>query len=204
MKMYFFSAVFLSAVVSKAQVQLTGIEYRGSGCPQGHISAAITSDASAFSVLYDSFSLDVGGNITAAQSACSVVLHLKKPKRMGFRIVSADFRGFVALDPGVVASQNVVVMAGPNYGHQKLSAEFGNQNWTGPVGENYQLRSVRPVNNKPPVLDCVPAKENTDIVINSKIQISNGGGARLGQLTVDSVDGLVEQKFFIQWIDCGK
>lgn len=204
MRVYLFSALLLISYAVSAQVLLTGFEYQGAGCPQGHVNVAITSDASAFSILYDSFNLQAGGNITAANSACSVVLHLKKPKRLGFKVTEAEFRGFVALDASVIANQNVVVMSGPNHGHQKLSAEFGTQNWSGPIAENYSLRSVKPTNKKPPVLDCVPPKENTDIIVDSKIQISNAGLGKFGQLTVDSVDGLIEQKFSIQWIDCSK
>jgi len=203
MKMYLLASL-LFALPSFAQVSLTGVEYKGTGCPQGHVSVTLSPDGSSFSVLYDSFNLMVGEDITQAQSSCSIVLHLKKPKKLGFRVDAADFRGFVALDPDVTATQKVQVMSGPNHGHQQLSAEFGTQVWKGPLTENYILRAVRPVNNKPPVLDCVPPKENTDIVINSQVQISGGGGSRFGQVTVDSVDGLIVQKFSLTWINCKK
>lgn len=200
----FILAGLLFAIPGFAQVSLVGVEYKGSGCPQGHVSVTLAPDGSAFSVLYDSFNLMVGDQIAQAKSTCSIVLHLKKPKKLGFRVEAADFRGFVALDPGVTATQNVQVMSGPNHGHQQLSAEFGTQVWNGPLNENYILRAVRPVNNKPPVLDCVPPKENTDIVINSQVQILGGNGSSFGQVTVDSVDGLIVQKFSLAWINCKK
>ena len=201
MKKFIFAAL-LFAVPSFAQVALTGVEYQGSGCPQGHVSVTLSPDGSAFSVLYDSFNLMVGDDTAQAQSTCSIVVHLKKPKKLGLRVEAADFRGFVALDPDVTASQKVQVMSGPNHGHQQLSAEFGTQVWKGPVADNYILRAVRPVNNKPPVLDCVPPKENTDLLIKSQVQLTGGAASRFGQFTVDSVDGLLVQKFSLTWIDC--
>ncbi len=201
MKTILFS-LLLFALPSLAQVTLTGVEYQGSGCPQGHVSVTLSPNGSAFSVLYDSFNLTVGDNIAQAQANCSITLHLRKPKKLGFRVDNADFRGFVALDPGVTATQKVQVMAGPNHGHQQLSAEFGTQVWNGPMADNYILRAVRPTNNRPPVLDCVPPKENTDIVINSQVNLAGGSNDRFGQFTVDSVDGLIVQKFALTWIDC--
>ncbi len=186
-----------------AQISLISAEYQGSGCPQGQVSVTMTPNGSAFSILYDAFDLRVDKNITVARASCRVVLHVKKPRKTGFRIENAEFRGFVALDAGVSASQNVKVMVGPNQGHQKLSAEFGSQIWQGPIAENYNLSAVRPVNKKPPVLDCVPPKENTDIVIDSQIQVTSAGG-EFGQLTVDSVDGVLVQKFNVTWVNCGK
>ncbi len=186
-----------------AQISLISAEYQGSGCPQGQVSVTMTPNGSAFSILYDAFDLRVDKNITVARASCRVALHVKKPRKTGFRIENAEFRGFVALDAGVSASQNVKVMVGPNHGHQKLSAEFGSQIWQGPIAENYNLSAVRPVNKKPPVLDCVPPKENTDIVIDSQIQVTSAGG-EFGQLTVDSVDGVLVQKFNVTWVNCSK
>ncbi len=198
-----FVVLFYSAL-SFAQINLISAEYQGSGCPQGNVSVVMTPSGSAFSILYDAFDLRVDKNITVARASCRVVLHVKKPRKTGFRIENAEFRGFVALDAGVSAAQNVRVMVGPNHGHQKLSAEFGSQVWQGPIAENYLLTAVRPINKKPPVLDCVPPKENTDIIVDSQIQINNSSANNFGQLTVDSVDGVLVQKFAITWLNCGK
>ncbi len=201
MKLAIFLGLFYASAVW-SQVQLISTEFAGSGCPTGSVRAVLAPDGSAFSVLYDQFSIDVGPQVATARKNCTVILHLKKPKRVGFRVDGADFRGFVGLDPGVVASQNVKVMSGPNPGHRMLSAEFGNQTWQGPINEVVSVRAVRPTNNKPPVLDCVPPKENTDIVIESAIQLSGGASDKYGQVFVDSADGLLLQKFSLTWINC--
>ena len=125
--------IFFFSPLVFAQISLISAEYQGSGCPQGQVSVTMTPNGSAFSILYDAFDLRVDKNITVARASCRVELHVKKPRKTGFRIENAEFRGFVALDAGVSASQNVKVMVGPNQGHQKLSAEFGSQIWQGPI-----------------------------------------------------------------------
>ncbi len=194
--------ILLSGSAAFSQISLTLFEYSGSGCPQGHDNVVMTPDGSAFSVLYDSFNLQVDQVVLLARSDCTITLHVQKPKKLGFQIEDADFRGFVALDAGVSASQKVQVMVGPNRGHQQLSAEFATQNWQGPISDNYALRAVRPQSKRPGILDCVPPRENTDIVINSQIGIANSGTGKFGQLTVDSVDGVIVQKFSLKLINC--
>lgn len=190
------------AATANAQINLTGFEYRGTGCPQGHVSVVMTPDGSAFSILYDAFNLNVDHNVLQSRGDCAITLHIQKPRKLGFQIEAADFRGFVALDTGVTATQKVQVMVGPNHGHQQLSAEFGAQIWQGPISDNYALRAVRPTTQRPAVLDCVPPKENTDILVNSQISLANSGAGNFGQLTVDSVDGVVVQKFSLKQINC--
>ena len=122
---------------------------------------------------------------------------------MGFRIESADFRGFVHLDPGVIADQNVRISSSPIPELRKVSAEFASQQWVGPVSQNYTLTTVRPLRT-PEVLDCVPPRENTQIIIQSRIRIAQAGGSRIGQLTVDSVDGKLVQRYNLKWVNCLK
>ncbi len=203
MKTSIFSLLLLASSAF-AQVTLTGVEYAGAGCPQGHVNVVLTPDGSSFSVLYDAYDLRVDQGVRQAESTCAITLHIRKPRKMGIQIEEADFRGFVALDAGVTATQKVQVMTGPNHGHQQLSAEFGTQVWQGPVSDNYLLRAVRAVNKRPGVLDCVPPREDTDILVNSQVQLVNYGVGKFGQVTVDSVDGIIVQKFVMKLINCKK
>ncbi len=201
MKKIILGLIFLASL-AEAQIQLQSFSATGPGCPAGSVRVVLAPDGSAFSILYDRYNTEVGASVLTSRQNCSVVLHLLKPRRLGFRVEAADFRGFVALDEGVTAQQNVRVMSGPNPGHRMLSAEFGTQVWRGPINEEFVLRAVRPVNSRPPVLDCVPAKENTDLVVDSVVQINSNQAQKNGQLTVDTVDGVLLQKFTLKWLDC--
>lgn len=201
LKKLLLTLIFFTSI-AKAQVQLQSFSAVGSGCPAGSVRVVLAPDGSAFSILYDRYSTQVGASTLTARQNCSVILHLLKPRRLGFRVDAADFRGFIALDEAVTAQQNVRVMSGSNPGHRMLSAEFGSQVWRGPINEDFVLTAVRPVNSRPPVLDCVPAKENTDIVVDSVVDLTSNQPQKNGQLTVDTVDGVLLQKFSLKWLDC--
>lgn len=201
MKKIILSLVLLASM-AEAQIQLQSFTAAGPGCPAGSVRVVLAPDGSAFSILYDRYNTEVGASVLNSTQNCSVVLHLLKPRHLGFKIEAADFRGFIGLDQGVTAEQKVRVMSGPNPGHRMLSAEFGSQIWRGPINEEFVLRAVRPVNSRPPVLDCVPAKENTDIVVDSAVQLISNQAQKNGQLTVDTVDGVLLHKFTLKWLDC--
>ena len=190
-------------MASAQQLQLQSVEYAGTGCPQGSVTAQLAPDGSALTVLYDRFDLRVGADTTQGMQDCKIVLRLKKPLLAGFRIESADFRGFIYLDPGVVADQQVRVGSGSIKELRQITTEFGYQRWQGPVNQNFNLTTVRPLKT-PPILDCIPPRENTQIVIESKIRVGQAGGSRIGQLTVDSVDGRIVQRYNLKWVNCLK
>ncbi len=197
-----FLFVMLASAACIAQVTVTGFDYAGTGCPDGSVKVAMSSDATSFSILYDGFNVQIDRGVKKAFADCRVVLHIKKPRRLGLQIESAEFRGFVAVDFGVSATQHIEVATGPNKGHQQLSAEYGTQSFVGPLSENFTLQSVRPVKQRPGILDCVPPKENTDVIVSSQIQVLNSGAGQFGQLTVDSTDGVLIQRFSLKTITC--
>ena len=80
-------AILISTLLSSlagAEIKLKSVEYRGSGCPQGSVRAVLAPDGSAFSVLYDRYNTEVGEQISLARKTCSVILHLIKPRNLGF------------------------------------------------------------------------------------------------------------------------
>lgn len=202
MKSMWIAALLLLSTNAFAQmVQIRSVEYSGSGCPQGSVQVQFSPDGSSFTVLYDRFDLRVGADIAEGMQNCSIRVKVKKPLLAAFRVESADFRGFVHLDPGVTAEQKVSVAVGPIKELRRITSEFGYQRWQGPIAQNFLLTTVRPLNT-PPVLDCVPPRENTEMIIESKIRVGRGGGSRFGQLTVDSADGRMVQRYNLKWQNC--
>ena len=101
--------VLLSAFAADAadlnSVKVTGVSYQGSGCPQGSVQTVFSPENGQFSILYDSFSLNVGGPTMQNTDVrgCEVLINLKLPFGYAINVESADFRGFVSLDGGVIA-----------------------------------------------------------------------------------------------------
>lgn len=186
-----------------SSVEIKEVSLSGSGCPDGSVQVVLAPDASAFTVLYDRFQLQVTPGNPKGEMKCEVQIKLKKPRLQGFAIESADFRGFVWLDHGMTAEQTVSVGAGAIKEIRQLTSEFGSQKWNGPISENYILSTVRPING-PKLLNCLPAKDETKIIVKSKIKIEPRHSAGIGQMSVDTADGRVSQTYRLRWDNCAR
>jgi hypothetical protein len=184
-------------------IRITEIALQGSGCPAGSVTAQVSPNGSSFTVLYDRFILQALANSASPNVGmeCKVMLRISKPRLMGFSIESVDFRGFVQLDRGVRGLQKVRVSSGGTDFVRQISADFAFDRWQGPINQNYTLRATR-MDGRPPILSCLPVKEETKVEITSLIRLNGVGGGRSGMLTVDSADGRLSQKFNLRWHNC--
>lgn len=196
------SMLLLFAGAAEANIQMLGYQSRGAGCPEGSVQVIWAPDYRSFTVLYDRLLLEAGrGRGASNQVNCEVDMQLKKHKLQGFAVEAVDFRGFVQLDRGVRAQQVVKVSSGSTKELRALSTDFGFQRWTGPMNDNYTLSTVRPP-RRPEILNCLPYRENTRLVVQTKLEISNAGGGRGGMMAVDSSDGRVMQRYHVRWQNC--
>jgi len=206
MKYQFFAClVFVTffQIKSWAQIQVTGLKTSGEACPEGSVQVQVAPDGSSFTVLDDRLVLSSTPGSPNARTQCQVTVNIRKPLMMGFTIESADFRGFIALDPGMIAEQKVSISTAPVKELQKISAEFGQQVFRGPIQQDYILSTVRPIKGSD-ILNCVPPRENTKIVINTDLRIRVGSQNGFGEFTVDSVDGKVRQTYRLKKQDCAQ
>ncbi|MGZ5278586.1 MAG: DUF4360 domain-containing protein [Pseudobdellovibrionaceae bacterium] len=197
--------ILISAFAAEAKdlssLKVTGVTYAGSGCPQGSVQTVFSPDAGQFSILYNSFSLNVGGATLESTDTrgCEVSINLKLPFGYAINVESADFRGFVALDGGVIAQHTVDHKVGSN----KLATYgFGTQIFTGPTQENYFIRSEKPKINLPKLVQCLPLKQNTTLMVRTRVKMTGGDGPRQGLMTVDSADGQIEQRYVLSLRRC--
>jgi len=209
--MYIFKAIILSLSVfvslqASAWLELVAVEYRGSGCPQSSVSIQLDPGGQSFTVLYDQMDSRVDRVQIQDRKSCKVILKINKPKFWGYRVESADFRGFVNLDSGVTALHEAKIQSGSVRGLQKLSTEFGVQSWRGPTSQPFYTSTQRVVRNRnQDFFDCLPlGKRDSEIIIETDIRLSHRGGNRFGQLTVDSVDGRLAQRYNLRWSNCGR
>lgn len=183
-------------------IQMVGYSSNGLGCPQGSVTVQWAPDGNSFTVLYDRLLVEVGGGRgPRAGTNCNVDIQLRKHRLAGFSVEAVDFRGFVQLDPGVVAQQVVRVASGSSKELRALTTDFGFQRWQGPVAENYILSTVRPP-RRPEILNCLPFREQTQLTIKTEMQIQNAQGGRSGMMAVDSSDGRVMQRYHLRWQNC--
>lgn len=197
--------VLLSAFTADAadlsSVKITGVNFQGSGCPQGSVHTAFSPQSGQFSILYDAFTLNVGGPTMQNTDVrgCEVRIDLKLPFGYAINVESADFRGFVSLDGGVIAQHTVDHQVGSN----KLATYgFGTQIFAGPKQETYFIQSQKPNIRLPKLLQCLPLKQNTTLMVRTHVKITGADGPRIGLMTVDSADGQIEQKYVLSLRRC--
>jgi hypothetical protein len=196
-----FTSMASAQFPGRASVQVTGVISGGAGCPQGTVQVVMAPDGSSFTVLYDQLQLQASPSQPIGAMDCTVTINLRKPLLMGFGIESVDFRGFVGLDRGVAAEQRVSVTSGAVKGIREISTEFSTQTWRGPLRQNYTMTTVRPLQGLE-ILNCLPPRENTKIVIKSRLRMQVQHGHGEGLLTVDSTDGKMAQKYHLRWQNC--
>lgn len=153
MKSVFITALLLSLPLFAQEVPpfatITSIDYRGSGCDAESARAAITSDLSYISVLYDRFSVSIGQGsenplAPHAMKNCAVVIKMDLPAGWSFQFEAVEYQGFVSL---------------PNQSYQaiqRISAftrdglrgrDFDQHVMTGPKTENFSYVYRNPILN---------------------------------------------------------
>jgi hypothetical protein len=194
-------ALVFSQASLAAPVRITSLNYGGSGCPAGSVSAAVSPDGSALTIMYSSFVSSVNAGQPQDAKDCAVVMKVKKPVLAALVLESADFRGFVGLESGVVAQQKVDVIT--SYGGPRLlNQQFAFSAWQGPVNENYLLSSVRPVQTQGNLLDCATQiRKDTKLEFRTGVRLQSHSG-RQGMVAVDSADGRMKQSYRFRLVNC--
>lgn len=199
--------MFLSAEASLAQIapgdiEITSLEISGPGCPQGSVHPSLAPDGSALTILYDNFVGEISPADHFARVICDLRLRLKKPRAMTFAFASADFRGFVNLEPGARAIQRVRLGGGFDE-DGKREVNLSQQTWIGPLTEPFYFSAVQPEEGVLTV-GCKVQRPQTMIRLRVAITLrSKKTASATGQIAIDSFDGGMTQRYHLQWSKCG-
>src|SRR5256885_1642899 len=89
---YLFSAstVLAQDFPDPRQVTIKSISYQGLGCDQGSVAADLSEDAKAFTLLFDSFTVESSVDEPRAQKSCALDLVLKVPAGWAYSLFSLD------------------------------------------------------------------------------------------------------------------
>ncbi|MGE0172711.1 MAG: DUF4360 domain-containing protein [Oligoflexales bacterium] len=166
-------------------VTIDSLEYQGSGCVDGTVGQDIAPDLGAFTLIFDNFLVDRMG----ADSRCRIDLRINVPVGWQFKIFSVQVRGYVNLDAGAKGRQELRIHAtgtpvdvkkelqGPRDEDYILSESLSNAKWSQCQNRSHKIR--------------VEARASL-----------NGPASASGLLTVDSIDGVVTQKYGMAWQRC--
>jgi len=176
------------------EVYINGISYAGSGCPAGSVSQVLSSDAKAFTLLFDSYIAEAGPGmpLSLARKNCQIAVDLRFPQGWSYSVFTVDYRGYARLDPGTSGQQ----VSSYYFSGQAKTGSL-RTNFYGPTERDYQIRDTLG-------LDAVvwsPCGANRALNMNTQVRVTASGRQR-ALLTVDSIDGELKHIYGIQWRRC--
>ncbi|KAI9205406.1 uncharacterized protein BJ171DRAFT_616066 [Polychytrium aggregatum] len=188
------AAALVSAQPDHSKVYIRGISYGGSGCPQGSVGQSLSQDLTSFTLIFDSF-IAYTGDGPANRKSCQINVDLVVPNGWTFSLVGVDYRGFVELPAGGIATQYSL------YYFQGELTQVSNQHvFKGPIsGQNYLVHDDIPLASTlwSKCNDVVPFNIKNSINVNAP-----AGASPQGQITTDTIDGKVTQIWGLQWKKC--
>ncbi|KAJ3218757.1 hypothetical protein HK099_004940 [Clydaea vesicula] len=175
-------------------VTIGPIIYGGTGCPQGTVSENMNSDGTAITLLFDSYIASIGPNVPVTENRknCQINVQLNVPQGWQYSIATIDYRGFLQLDPGVVAQQSALYYFQGSVDQDRCTTTFTNAN-----NGDYTIRDKFGLATT--VWSGCNAKAN--ININSQIRLTAPAG-KSGFITTDSIDSKVTHVYGVQWEKC--
>ncbi|GHD92503.1 DUF4360 domain-containing protein [Streptomyces naganishii] len=171
----------------------------GSGCPQGTAAVAVSPDNTAFTVTYSNYLAQAGGNSdpTAFRKNCQLNLIVHVPQGFTYAIASADYRGFLSLQPGATGTQRASY-----YFQGSSNTAFKNHPFNGPYNDDWQATDSTDWAQ----LVWAPCGVLRNFNINTELRVNAGSSApgKVSFMTMDSTDGDISTVYHMAWKECPK
>lgn len=186
------------ATPNPKDVKIQKLTYKGTGCPKNSATVNISPDLKAFTVVMSQYeaSIDDAKRATRVTKDCDIAIDLKVPDGWSFMIYTVDYRGYVGLTEGATADIDSKIRFNGIDRHSR----FDGMSWTGPADENYHLRHTVEAKMRR-VSACRGATRH--LAIKSDITVTAKKGAS-AVMSVDSIDGELNQTYWIAWQRCSK
>lgn len=167
--------------------------YGGSGCPGGSVSATLSPDASALSLLFDSYQVEAGGDSgkTFDRKSCNIAIPVHVPQGLSISVLAIDYRGYNHVPTGGRTDFNVEYFfagtRGPSF----------QKSFSGPVDDDYLIH------NQLTAQSIVWSACGADVNLrtNSSIRVTTRNNQQ-ALATVDTEDVSAAIVYQLQWRRC--
>ncbi|MEU5539784.1 DUF4360 domain-containing protein [Streptomyces sp. NPDC020362] len=169
----------------------------GSGCPAGTAAVAVSPDNTAFTVTYSNYLAQAGGNSdpTAFRKNCQLNLVVHVPQGFTYAVASADYRGFLSLQPGASATQKA------SYYFQGSSNTASRTHpFSGAYNDDWQATDSTDWAQ----LVWSPCGVLRNFNINTELRVNAGSTSpgKVSFMTMDSTDGDISTVYHLAWKQC--
>ncbi|MFD8915629.1 DUF4360 domain-containing protein [Streptomyces sp. NPDC059575] len=169
----------------------------GSGCPQGTAAVAVSPDNTAFTVTYSDYLAQAGGGSdpTAFRKNCQLNLIVHVPQGFTYAIASADYRGFLSLQPGASATQKASY-----YFQGSPSTASRTHPFSGAYNDDWQATDTTDWAQ----LIWAPCGVQRNFNINTELRVNAGttSPGKVSFMTMDSTDGDISTVYHMAWQQC--
>lgn len=169
----------------------------GSGCPAGTAAVAVSPDNTAFTVTYSEYLAQAGGDSdpTAFRKNCQLNLVVHVPQGFTYAVASADYRGFLSLQPGASATQKA------SYYFQGSSQTVPRTHpFNGSYNDDWQATDSTDWAQ----LVWAPCGVLRNFNINTELRVNAGttSPGKVSFMTMDSTDGDISTVYHLAWKQC--
>jgi len=178
-------------------VKIRGVSYGGTGCPQGTMSSQISSDRSVVTLIFDSYiaSIGPGISVTEQRKNCQLNVDLEYPGGFQYSILSADYRGYSAIQKGVTGTLKSTYYFSGQTAQTSTTYKF-----EGPTNGDYLKHDEADSTS----IIWSPCGAAGMLNINSQVRLETSDSKATGLLTTDSTDLKFTQVVYVQWQKCNK
>jgi hypothetical protein len=191
------------------RIGLGKLSYRGNGCPEGTMNFAMAPDNLSFSLLFDSFTAEVGADARKKRDmiSCQIVIPFDIPEGMQMEITRVDFRGFVSIPEGGRGALHSIFNfheRGRNHmdrggNRDRLNIRY---QFSGPVTENYEI-STGVINARgAPETEVSPCGGRAFLSVANQLRVNSGRRGETAMATIDSIDGSSNAVYHVSWKKC--
>lgn len=109
--------------------------YGGNGCPDQSVSATLSPDSKALSLLFDAYQVNAGGSSGHSfdRKSCNVAIPVHVPQGLSVSVLAIDYRGFNHLPAGARSQFNV------EYFFAGATGPAFRQTFAGPQDKDYLI-----------------------------------------------------------------
>lgn len=186
-------------VPDMSQVAIQQVNARGSGCAADTVSVNLSPDGEAMTLIFDDYSVEGGASedrLGKTKKDCNIQMRIATPPGWTFSILSLTLRGYADLDPGV----NGIQSAKYRLGRKGRDAELSRLKLAGEYRDNYEQSFDLPLASAN-WADCGGSSQTLNLATSIAVKgerRANGAGV----MTVDSLDGEMNQEYGIMWRRC--
>jgi hypothetical protein len=188
------AAVLLGGTFAYADdISLGTPGYGGNGCPDQSVSATLSPDSKALSLLFDAYQVNAGGSSGHSfdRKSCNVAIPVHVPQGLSVSVLAIDYRGFNHLPAGAASQFNV------EYFFAGATGPAFRQTFNGPQDKDYLISNQLTAQ----AIVWTPCGVDVNLRTNSSIRVTTTKNQE-AMATVDTEDVTAAIVYKLQTRNC--